>query len=307
MLEVLTAIAPLFLIIFASALLKKFKSIGEHWSTVFNDYALKIGLPALIFSALAGTPFSFTENMPLIIANSLFITFVFVLGIFFGKAFGLSKKMLSTLSICFAFGNIAYLGIPVLTKIEGDKILPTVSLIVAIYLFWIFTAVISFLELSINNTKKYVIKNVLKGIVKNPLLLAVVLGLFVGAFGIPIPSVILQSLGILSASVTPLVLIVIGLFVGSSRIGKLSEWFPVLLFSLFTLMVLPMIFYFGVGIFGYTASDFKSSIIEAAMPLAITPFALAEKYNLDKKFIAHSIVLSTILSVFSLPFWLSVI
>ena len=40
------------------------------------------------------------------------------------------------------------------------------------------------------------------------------------------------------------------------------------------------------------------------MPLAITPFMMADKYNLDKNLIARLIVLSTILSVVSLPFWL---
>ncbi len=43
------------------------------------------------------------------------------------------------------------------------------------------------------------------------------------------------------------------------------------------------------------------------MPLAITPFALADKYNLDKDFIARSIILSTILSAISLPFWISLL
>jgi predicted permease len=39
------------------------------------------------------------------------------------------------------------------------------------------------------------------------------------------------------------------------------------------------------------------------MPLAITPFALADKYKLEKMFIARAIVLSTILSAITIPIW----
>ncbi len=305
MIQILTIIAPLFLIIFASALLQKFKNIGEEWGKVLNEFALKIGLPVLIFSALAKTSFSFKAEASLIIANSLFLLISFVIAVIVGKILRLNKQMFLTLFICFVFGNVAYLGIPVLTQVSGEKILPTVSLIIAIYLFWLFTIGIGYLDYSLDKNKKDVAKNMLKNFTKNPLLISVILGLLIGGFKIPIPSIVLKSLDMISASVTPTVLIVIGLFIGTSKIGKLSEWIPILFFSIFTLAIFPSGFYFGAKFFGYAPSQFASSIIEAAMPLAITPFALADRYNLHKIFIARSIVLSTILSVISLPFWIS--
>ncbi len=307
MLQILTVIAPLFLIIFASALLQKFKNIGENWSTVLNEFALKIGIPVLIFSALAKTSFSFQTEAPLIIANSVFILISFALAIIVGKILRLKKQMFLTLFICFAFSNIAYIGIPVLTQLSGEKILPTVSLIIAIYLFWIFTIGMGYLDYSKNQNKKDVVKNIIKNFIKNPLLLSVILGFIVGSLKISMPSILLKSLDMITASVTPMVLVVIGLFIGTSKIGKLQEWFPALLFSILTLVILPAGFYFGVKFFGFNPSQFSISIIEAAMPLAITPFALADQYDLDKIFIARSIVLSTILSVISLPFWISIL
>ena len=74
-----------------------------------------------------------------------------------------------------------------------------------------------------------------------------------------------------------------------------------------TLMILPGLFYFGVKLFGFAPSEFSASIIEAAMPLAITPFALADIYKLNKGFIARSIVLSTILAIITIPFWTSIL
>lgn len=305
MTQVLAVIAPLFIIIFASALLQKFKNIGDDWSKVLNDFALKIGLPVLIFSALSSAHFSFSEQMQLIIANSLFILTSFLFAVIIGKILRLEKQMFRTLFICFVFGNVAYLGIPVLVQTSGENILATASLIVAIYLFWIFSIGVGYLDYSVQKNKKAVIKNIIKNLFKNPLLLFVALGIIVGSLKITLPPILVRSLDMIAASVTPTVLIVVGLFIGKSKIGKLAEWFPVFLFSMLTLVLLPAAFYYGIKLFGFAPSQFSSSIILAAMPLAITPFALADKYNLNKTFIARSIVLSTLLSAITLPFWIS--
>lgn len=307
MTQILTVIAPLFIVIFASALLQKFKNIGDDWSKVLNDFALKIGFPVLIFSALSKAPFSFSDQAQLIIANSLFILASFLSAIIIGKILRLGKQMFRTLFICFVFGNVAYLGIPILTQISGEKILPTASLIVAIYLFWLFTVGIGYLDYTIDKNKRTVAKNIIKNLFKNPLLLSVILGIIIGSLKITLPAILLKSLDMITASVTPTVLIVIGLFIGKSKIGKITEWFPILLFSILTLAILPAIFYYGAKFFGFVPNQFSSSIIQAAMPLAITPFALADKYNLNKVFIVRSIVLSTIFSVMSLPFWISIL
>lgn len=305
MIPILTVIAPLFLIIFASALLQKLGSINDNWSTVLNEFALKIGFPVLIFSALSKVPFSFSTEAGLIISNSLFIVGSLVLAFLIGKILRLEKQMFRTLFICFVFGNVAYLGIPTLTQVAGDKIVPTATLIVAIYLFWIFTIGVGYLDYSMTKSKRDVAKNMLKNLITNPLLIAVFMGIIFGSLRITLPAVLLKSLDMITASVNPTVLIVIGLFIGKSKFGKLSEWIPVTLFSVMKLAILPAIFYFGVKFSGVSLSQFPSSLIQAAMPLAITPFALADKYNLNKDFIARAIVLSTILSVISLPFWIS--
>jgi predicted permease len=306
MTQVLTVITPLFLIIFASALLQKFKNIGENWSTVLNDFALKIGFPVLIFSALSTAPLSFSAGTELIVSNSLFILSSLALAFALGKLLRLEKQMFRTLFICFVFGNVAYLGIPTLTQTSGESVLPTASFIVAIYMFWLFTIGTGYLDYSMKKNKKEVVQNLLKNLLKNPLLIAVLLGILVGSLQIPLPQSVLKALDMITASVAPTVLIVIGLFIGKSKLGKVTEWFPIALFSILKLAVLPALFYFGILLLNPT-TELSSSIIQASMPLAITPFALADKYNLDKTFIARSIVLSTILSVVSLPFWISVL
>lgn len=307
MFEILTIIAPLFLIIITTSVVQKHLGIGDDWSKVLNEYALKIGLPVLIFSSLAKTPFSFKAEASLIIANSIFVISSLLIAYLIGKIFKFEKSFFRTFFICLGFSNVAYLGIPVLSSTKGAEILPQVSLIIGIYLFWIFTIAIAFLDNSIKEKNEKIAKNTIIKLIKNPLLLSCFFGIIIGSLGIRLPEIIHKSLDMVSASVTPTVLIVIGLFIGKSQIGKLKEWIPIAIFSALVLFALPGVFYFGIKLFQLNPKDFSISIIESAMPLAITPFALADKYKLDKNFIARSIVLSTLLSVLSLPFWISIL
>jgi predicted permease len=304
---IFTAIAPLFLIILASAFFKKYAKVGDEWEKVMNEFALRIGLPVLIFLSLARTSFSFTEKAPVVLANSVLMLISFALAFIISKALKLDKQMFRTLFICLGFGNVAYLGIPVMTQVYGDAILPDVSIIIAIYLFWLFTVGTGYLDFLKEKRNSRVLKTLIRNFLKNPLILSVILGIGVGMLKITLPSTIISALDMISASVTPTVLIVIGLFIGKSKIGKLHEWFPVAWFAFGTLIVMPAILYLAIKHLGYSPSEFNISIIEAAMPLAITPFALADKYKLNKVFISRAIVMSTILSVISLPFWASIV
>ncbi len=307
MTRILFIIIPLFLIVFAAAIMQRWRRLGDAWTSVLNEYALKIGLPILVFSSLSKTHFSFIEQAPLILANSLLIIGSFAAAIAAAKIFRLSSQMTRTIVICFSFGNIAYLGIPILVQLYSEKILPTASLIVAVHMFWIFTLCIGYLDVSQKESTENIALDILKNLFKNPLLGSVFFGILVESLNIPLPDAAWKSLDMVSASVTPMVLIVIGLFIGKSKIGKLREWIPVFLFSVLTLFVLPAGFYSGLKICGLEPSAFAPSLIQAAMPLAITPFALADRYHLNKEFIARSIVLSTILAVLSLPFWISLL
>jgi hypothetical protein len=231
----------------------------------------------------------------------------FVIVFVLGKLFRVKDKMFRTLFLCLGFGNVAYLGIPALTQSFGELIVPEASLIVAVYLFWMFTVGIGFLEYLKKKKAAGALKKIGLSIVKNPLLLAVVFGLVFSHFDVSIPAVFQKSLDMLSASVTPVVLVVIGLFLGNSKWGRLKDWVPSILFAVCTLLFLPALFYFVVKGLNLEVVDFSASIVDAAMPLAITPFALADEYKLDKSFIARSIVLSTVFAVVTIPFWIYVL
>jgi len=307
MLKILINISPLFIIIFIGILLQKIKKTDESWIKTLNGFAINLGLPALIFSSIIKTDFSFSKNINLILVNTVFILGIFLFSHLVGKLMKLNKQNLQTFFICLSFSNIAYMGIPVLTQLYGPEIVPEASLIVAIYLLWQFSIGVGYIRFSQEKENKKVILEIFLKIIKSPLIIAVVLGIIFSSLKVQLPAPLTQSISMIASSVTPVVLIVIGLFIGSSRLGEFKKWIPVLLFSIVTLLFLPAIFYFSLKLFGFVPKAFTSSIMMSAMPLAITPFALAYEFNLNKDFIAKTIVLSTILSIISIPFWTSLL
>lgn len=300
MLQIFLVIAPLFLVIALGALLRRVGVADQHWQDVLNQFAFKIGFPALIFGALAGTGIG-TDALPILGINSIFLIVAMIVLVLIGRIFKMHKVPFRTMVILVVFGNVAYLGLPVLTQVWGDGILPEASLIIAVYLFWIFTLGVGICETSLHH--QLPVKKLLKSLVTNPLLLAVAAGLAVSSLRVPIPGELMSAIKMLAAAVTPLVLFVIGLFLGAAERGTFREWVPVFGFSLFTLLVLPACLWGGLTIFDINSQNFAPSIVQAAMPVAITPFALAHRYRLDSHFIARSIVLTTILSIFTLPLW----
>lgn len=307
MFQTLLTITPLFLIIFGSALFATFGVIKERWSQVLNAFALNVGLPALVIAVLAKHPLSFAEELPTIILNSAYIIGCFLIVFIISLLFRFKKDLRRTLFICSSFGNIAFLGIPILGSVYGVSVLPTASLIVAIYLFWMFTIGTGYLELTQHQNKRHALRQTVLHLVKNPLLISAIIGMVIGNAHIPLPRVVLQSIDMLAASVTPIVLVVIGIFIGSSSFGRLRDWVPVGMFTIGTLLLLPGLLFLILPLFGQSPAHYSASIIDAAMPLAITPFALADQYHLNKQFIARTVVLSTVLSVISIPFWVSVL
>ena len=78
---------------------------------------------------------------------------------------------------------------------------------------------------------------------------------------------------------------------------------PALIISAVRLFAAPALFY-GAALMAGDVEAFRVSVLEAAMPLAITPFALSSMYPLDRNLIVTVIFITTILALLSLPFWI---
>ena len=295
------SIGPLFLIIFVGMVISRNKAVDEKWLEVLNNYALWIGFPALILVALSRLQWDLNLYGNLIGWNSARIVFSMLLVFPVSALFHLKNSTRRTLFLAVSYGNVAYLGIPVLKSSFGEQILPEATMISAVYIFWLFTLGIFLVEYF--GDHKVHLRELLIRLITNPLLISVFIGLFIAVNHILLPKIILSGLDIFANSVTAVVLFSLGLFMGKQPFGKIQDWVPVLLFSLTILFVLPFLFYLIAKPF-VDLSVSRAWILEAAMPMGLTAYALCLKYKLDTEFASRTVVASTILALLSLPFWL---
>jgi predicted permease len=299
------AVLPLFLVIFTGVLFSRTKASSEYWVDILNKYALWIGFPALVIASLMHLETTGKSYFPLILLNSGYIVACILLAFPIARIFRFSSKMKRTLFLVLPFGNVAYLGIPVLGNAFGEEILPVAAIISAIYVFWMLTLAIILIE--IYGHEKIKLKKLLCSLIQNPLLLSVFVGLGIAVSGIRLPEFAEKTIQLFSDSVTAVVLFSLGIFLGMHPRGKLKNWIHVFGWSLGTMVVLPVFFYGILQIYSLEPSALKATTLDAAMPLGLTPYALSVQYKLKTTLVARIVVFGTMLSMVLIPLWMAVL
>lgn len=296
------SILPLFLVILTGIGMIRIRAVHAGWVDVLNKYALWIGLPSLIFVALARLDFRFSEYGTLIIANSVYIVGCTLLAFPVSYLFKTTVNTRRTLFLLLGYGNISYLGIPLLVSALGNEALGPAILISAIYPFWMFTLAIGLIEIT-GHEKVHVLK-ILKSLATNPLLVAVFMGILASWWQIPVQSTLVKTLDLFGQSVTAVVLFSLGIFLGSQPPGSLKAWVPVFGLSVVIMFILPGIFYVFAKFTDMPAVQFRASVLDAAMPMGLTAYAMTEQYRLNALLTGRLVILSTILAVVILPVWI---
>ena len=296
------SILPLFLIILLGFVLMRTEVVRPGWVDILNKYALWIGLPSLIFVALVRLDFKFGEYGSLIFFNSAYLICCIFLAFPVSLIFKTSLKTRRTLFLLLGFGNISYLGIPLLSSALGQEAIGSAILLSAVYPFWMFTLAIGLIE--VTGHEKVHILVIVKRLVTNPLLISVFIGILVSWTKISVPATLIKTLDLFAQSVTAVVLFSLGIFLGAQQLGTRKEWLPVLGLSLVILILLPGILYFAAKGSGMTNIQFRSSVLDAAMPMGLTAYAMTEQYELNALLTGRLVILSTALSALILPIWI---
>lgn len=301
----LKTVAPLFLIILTGMLFSRTKASSENWIDILNKYALYIGFPALVVASLMHLEVGEQSYKTLIIANSAYIVVCLLIAFVAGKVLRLSTKLKRTLFLLLPFGNIAYLGIPVLQNAYGDDILPAAAIISAIFVFWLLTLALILIEAT--GEEKLHLKKLTVNLATNPLLLSVFVGMALVVFKLKLPDFAANTIQLFANSVTAVVLFSLGIFLGMQKIGKLAEWYTVFGFVVLTMIIIPLAYYQVLKITNIESSFLKASVVDAVMPLGLTPYAISLQYKLETKLAARIVVLGTLLSVLIIPVWIAIL
>lgn len=147
----------------------------------------------------------------------------------------------------------------------------------------------------------------LKTIIKNPLIIAALLGFIANLFPLILPQVLFDTLAILAKAALPLALLSVGaavqikmLFVASEGFSQQALW----LGTLARLIIAPMVALLLANLLHIHEEILLILVVFAAVPTATSSYILAKQLQGDAQMMATIISLQTVLSVLTLVFWL---
>ncbi len=295
MVRIAATIAPVFLVVFLGFVLGRTRIADERWTEVLNRLGLYVGFPALILHSLLQLH-NIGELPVALLAVNAGVLAAAVLAVWLACTYIRAVRHLrTTYAIGVFFGNVAYLGFPIVTALlPGSEAVASAS--AAVYLAVLFTLGIALLEYERGGRSRP--GDMLISIVKNPLLLAVLAGVAGVASGVTLPDILARPLAMLASTASPIVLIALGVFIATHSAGAVARRHALVISGL-KLFVLPVVCAVVFAVIP-TGGDTRIAVLQAAMPLGLTPFALTESYPLNRDIIASVIIMTTLLSAVTL-------
>lgn len=285
---------PDFLLILLGFILVRFTHLDKNIWTSAEKLVYYLLFPALLFNAINQTRFDWSGTYSMI----------FVAGIAFFSAMGLSfaSKWLfkpsdlswsSGFQTAFRFNS--YIAFAAAGRLAGEEGVALMALISGCLVPIANAAAVWSLA---RNTESHIFKE----LIKNPLIIATVLGLISNIVGLRLPDYLALSLSRLGAASIALGLLSVGaglMWVKSKKDGALVAYWTAI-----KLLACPAIALFFGRYFELPQAQLNSVVLFAAMPTATSAFVLANRMGGDGALVAICISVMTLGAAITLPMWL---
>ena len=291
---------PFFSIIFLGTFFRAIKVFNEEASKIITKFAFFVTLPPYVFLNIVKSSntsiFQWDFIIRFEIVTILIITFSFLFSKF---VFKYKNREASLFSLNSSYPNYGFLGIPLCILAFGENAAIPISMILFADTIVLLTF-ITFFASSSNEKKIYKkLFFILINMIKNPLLVAVLIGFIFVIFNIPIYSLIYKVLNILSVAAPPTLLFALGIMLWNKINIKFVRLIATI--TIFRLIMHPLLVF---CIFYFFPSSIPSlwinvAILSSCLPVAATAFAMAGYYETFIKETSSSILVTTILSTSS--------
>lgn len=198
------------------------------------------------------------------------------------------------------FGNLAYIGLPILAHSLGPVALGDSPelLATALIAMTVMTVFNNALAASLFRKERFEIRGLVRLIVTNPIVIAGCLGIGYGMTGLSVPYVFDDVLRTLGATAVPLALISIGGSLEMTPLRGRISWIACA--SALQVIVFPLIAWVICRTLNLDPADSRIVLIFCACPTAAVTYTMASQMGGDEALAAGAIAMSTVASFVSL-------
>lgn len=300
MVEIFLRTLPFFAIIGLGYWAGRVRFMSEEATAYLTKFVFYFALSAMIFRFAANLQLAEIFNGRLVLGYLSGTAFVYCIAMAVGL---LRKQGLSTAAIeaqCAVIGNVGFLGLPMFVMLFGEAAIGPMMLILATDLIVFASLMVALAHGSRDGRLSLsILRTIAIGLLRNPMIVSIVLGLSWSGLALPIPEPMNDFLSILGGAATPGALFAIG----ASLASKSAERIEVALWLSFCKLVLHPVCV-AVAVLVLFPLDSYSTIIvvsAAAMPVAGNVYMLAQHYGLAPHRVSAAILFSTAISILTLP------
>lgn len=301
----LNATVPIFLLMVLGLFFQKIGWISESFAMEMNRFVFLIPLPVMVFEDLATVKFEAIWNMKFVLF-CFFVTVVSI-GLVTGISFLWKDKGIQGEFIQSSYrSSAALLGIAFIQNIYGNAGMAPLMIIGSVPLYNIMAVIaLSFFQPERKGMDKALIKKTARGIVTNPIIIGIVIGLLWSALRLPMPVILSKTVSKVGAIASPMGLMSMGAtFEFNKAFKKLKPAITATFFKLigFAAIFLPM----AVG-FGFRNEELVAILVMLGSATTVSCFVMAKNMGHEGVLSSSVVMLTTMFSAFTLTMWLFIL
>ncbi len=296
---------PIFLMMLLGMLFRKLGWMDEVFAAKMNKFVFLVPLPVLLFEQLATVDFSEVWDIK-------FILFCFVVTAISITISTLISLLWKDRSIKGEFiqatyrSSAALLGIAFIQNIYGTVGMAPLMIIGSVPLYNIMAVVVlSVFKPGNNSFDKALVKKTLKGIATNPIIIGIVVGFVWSALKLPMPLILHKTVSSIGATATPMGLMSMGAtFEMKKATSKMKPTLVAVFMKLvgFCVVFLPM-----AALLGFRNEEMIAILVMLGSATTVSCFVMARNMGHEGTLSSGVIMMTTLLSAFTLTMWLDVL
>ena len=298
----LNATIPVFFLMVLGFVFQKLNVIDETFASKMNKFVFTIALPVLVFEDLATVNFSQIWNLKFL----LFCLGATILSIALSAALSLiwkDKSIKGEFIQASYRSSAALLGIAFIQNMYGNSGMAPLMIIGSVPLYNIMAVVI----LSIFNPQhpgidKAVIKRTLKGIITNPIIIGIALGILWSVLRIPMPHILGKTVSHVGNLATPMGLMAMGATFDFQKAFKKVR--PALTAAFIKLVGLTALFLPIAISLGFRQEELIAILVMLSSATTVSCFVMAKNMGHEGRLSSSVSMLTTLFSAFTLTGWI---
>lgn len=308
----LNATLPIFALMVLGNVFRRIGLIDEKAAAWMNKFVFKVALPVLVFDDLADQDFAGTWNGKFVafcfLATSVSIALIYLLSKFLFRDNGRRGEFIQG-----AYrSSAALLGIAFIRNIYGDSAsgMGPLMILGSVPLYNIFAVIILTLtaqkdDESRGTDKKALAFSTFKGIITNPIIIGIALGLLFSLIDIPKPRVVGTIIEDIAGLATPLGLMSMGATFEAQK--AIKDIKPAFLAAFIKLFVLVGIFLPIAVRLGFSGEQIVAILVMLGSATTVSCYIMAKSMGHEGTLSSSIIMITTFGCSFSLAFWLFVL